>query len=222
MSDPEIVERQAIYSGFISVDRVKVRLSGGAEVWRDIERHGAAAAILPYDPERGCALVVRQFRAPVFVARGDMDIEEACAGEIVQEAPRTAARREALEELGVLLHGLEEVACVWSSPGVSDEQVSLYLAPYGQNDLVERGGGVAAEHEDIQVVERGLPDMAASADRGLISDVKLLVLIQTLRLRQPALFRQGNADVVTGKDTADPDPMPIHVQAPRLRRAAVH
>jgi nudix-type nucleoside diphosphatase (YffH/AdpP family) len=222
MSHPEVVERQAIYSGFISVDRVKVRLSDGAEVWRDIERHGAAAAILPYDPERCCALMVRQFRAPVFVARGDPDIEEACAGEIVQEAPRTAARREALEELGVLLRVLEDVGCVWSSPGVSDEQVSLYLAPYGQSDLVERGGRVPAEHEDIQVVERSLPDMAASADSGLISDVKLLVLIQTLRLRQPALFEQGIPEPVEATNDPRPDQSTALVRGPRLRRAAVH
>ncbi len=191
MSPPEVVERQAIYSGFISVERVKFRLSGGVEIWRDIERHGAAAAILPYDPERACALMVRQFRAPVFVARGDFILEEACAGEIVQEAPRSAARREALEEMGVLLHALEDVGCVWSSPGVSDEQVSLYLAPYGRSDLVESGGGVPAEHEDIQVVERSLSDLASSADQGLISDVKLLVLVQTLRLRKPDLFATG-------------------------------
>jgi hypothetical protein len=33
-----------------------------------------------------------------------------------------------------------------------------------------------------------LSDLAADADAGNIVDMKLLVLIQTLRIRQPALF----------------------------------
>jgi hypothetical protein len=45
--------------------------------------------------------------------------EEDCAGTIEQgESDETAARREAYEELGVALHGLKRIACIWSSPGV--------------------------------------------------------------------------------------------------------
>jgi 8-oxo-dGTP pyrophosphatase MutT (NUDIX family) len=47
----------------------------------------------------------------------------------LEDAPATA-RREANEELGVDLKSLEFVATVWSSPGVSTERQSLFLAPY--------------------------------------------------------------------------------------------
>jgi len=50
---------------------------------------------------------------------------------IEKEDDQAAARREASEELGVALHGLERVARVWSSPGVSTERQSLFLATYG-------------------------------------------------------------------------------------------
>ena len=50
------------------------------------------------------------------------------------EAPEACARREAMEELGVRLETLEPVSRVWSSPGVSSERISLYLAPYGLAD----------------------------------------------------------------------------------------
>ena len=86
--------------------------------------------MLPYDVERRSALVVRLFRAPVLVAAGEEMSEEACAGMIENEDADTAARREAYEELGVDLPSLEFVARVWSSPGVSTERQSLFLAPY--------------------------------------------------------------------------------------------
>jgi hypothetical protein len=46
----------------------------------------------------------------------------------------------------------------------------------------------SAEDEAIEVVEMALADVARSADTGELSDVKTLVLVQTLRLRQPRLF----------------------------------
>jgi 8-oxo-dGTP pyrophosphatase MutT (NUDIX family) len=49
---------------------------------------------------------VRLFLAPVFDASGAAVLEEACAGMIVNAQAESAARREALEELGVTFHAL--------------------------------------------------------------------------------------------------------------------
>src|SRR6202167_3350019 len=110
---PVILECTTVYSGYLTVDALQVRLSDGAIVSREIERHGDAAAVLPYDAERRCALIVQLFRAPVFDVRGATSLQEACAGMIVNEEPAAVARREALEELGVALHRLDFVARVW-------------------------------------------------------------------------------------------------------------
>jgi hypothetical protein len=56
-------------------------------VSREVERHGDAAAVLPYDRERCCALVVHLFRAPVFQEAGTEAIEEACSRLSVCDAP---------------------------------------------------------------------------------------------------------------------------------------
>jgi hypothetical protein len=64
---PEILERQIARTGYVTVERLRMRLTDGAEVSREVERHGDAAAVLPYDVERRSALVVRLFRAPVLV-----------------------------------------------------------------------------------------------------------------------------------------------------------
>src|ERR1700730_13595168 len=118
---PEILERQIAHAGYVTVERLRMRLTDGAEVSREVERHGDAAAVLPYNVERRRALVVRLFRAPVLVASGEEMSEEACAGMIENEDADTAARREAYEEVGVDLPSLEFVARVWSSPGVSEQ-----------------------------------------------------------------------------------------------------
>ena len=186
--EPLILECRTEHSGYLTLERLRIRLKDGAEVWREIERHGDAAAVLPYDAERRCALIVQLFRAPVFDVRGATRLQEACAGMIVNEEPAAAARREALEELGVALHRLDFVARVWSSPGVSAEQVSLFLAPYGRADRTAEGGGIAAEHEAITVIERPLRALGADLNHGHVEDAKLGILLLTLRFRLPELF----------------------------------
>ncbi len=187
---PVILACTTVYSGYLTVDALQVRLADGAVVSREVERHGDAAAVLPYDRERRCALIVGLFRAPVFQQAGMEAMEEACAGmisELGQDAEATA-RREAYEELGVRLASMDLVSKVYSSPGVSSERVSLFLARYAAADRIGAGGGLRSEHEGITVVERPLATLAVAADQGRIQDGKLLTLVLALRLRHPDLF----------------------------------
>jgi 8-oxo-dGTP pyrophosphatase MutT (NUDIX family) len=165
-----------------------LRLADGKVVSRELERHGDAAVILPCDSRRRCGLMVRLFRAPVLAATGATVSEEACAGMIELEDAATASRREADEELGVALAELEFIGRVWSSPGVSTERQSLFLAPYRLSDRKRSGSGVPREHENITVVERPLAELARGADRALITGAKLMIWALTLRLRTPQLF----------------------------------
>ena len=185
---PKLLERETVYSGYLSIERLKLRLADGATVWREVERHGDAAAVLPYDVQRRCALIVRLFRAPVFDVCGALILEEACAGMVEREDVEAAARREAKEELGVNLSSLELVTQVWSSPGVSTERQSLFLAPYNTADRKSPGGGAAGEHEGITIIERPLADLAAAVDQRWIADAKLVILVLALQLRRPELF----------------------------------
>jgi nudix-type nucleoside diphosphatase (YffH/AdpP family) len=185
---PSILERTIVYSGYMTVEKLRIRLADGAIVSREVERHGNAAAVLPYDAERRCALVEHLFRAPVFSETGADMVEEACAGMIEHESDEAAARREAGEELGVRLGDLELVARIWSSPGVSAERQSLFLAPYVPADRFGAGGGVVGEHEGITVVERPLRDLFRDIEAGRVVDGKLVTLLLALRFGKPALF----------------------------------
>jgi len=183
-----VANRDRGYAGYLTVERLTIRLPDGRLALREVESHGNAVAVLPYDPERRTALIVSQFRAPVFATTGEESIVEACAGMIEDGNAEATVRREAAEELGLRVGVLEFVARVWPSPGVSTEQASLFLAPYRAADRVGPGGGVESEHEDITVLEVSLSVLASDADGGRIVDMKLLTLVSAMRLRHPALF----------------------------------
>jgi nudix-type nucleoside diphosphatase (YffH/AdpP family) len=190
-AEPTLLDHTVLHRGYLTVERVRYRLAG-EDVSREVERHGDAAVVLPYDPARRCALLVRLPRAPVLLATGGAELVEACAGMIDDgENAADAARREAKEELGVALGDLQYVGRLWSSPGITTERQTLYLAAYGADDRTGAGGGVAGEREAIAVIERPLAELAHEADRGGIADAKLFTLLQTLRLGQPALFHPG-------------------------------
>lgn len=186
-----IVERNVAYAGWMTFSILSIRLADGRLVKRETVEQRRAACVLPYDVERRSALLVRQFRAPVCFDSGEESLLEAIAGMLDGDDSAATARREALEEAGLRLGPLEPVADAWSSPGISTERVSLFLAPYRSADRVAEGGGLADEHEEIEIVEMPLSDVAALADGGGLRDLKTLALVQTLRVRRPELFRRG-------------------------------
>ncbi|HEY2049453.1 MAG TPA: NUDIX domain-containing protein [Caulobacteraceae bacterium] len=187
---PQILRRETVYAGYATLERVLVRMPDGEEVWREVQSHGHAVAVLPYDPARRVAYTVRLYRIPVMICGGAEPLEEACAGMIdkADGDSAQAARREALEELGMRLGELEDVGLVWTSPGIVAETCHLFLAPVTAAARIAPGGGAPGEYEGIEVLERSLADLTKAADAGLIRDAKLLLLVQTLRLRRPDLF----------------------------------
>jgi nudix-type nucleoside diphosphatase (YffH/AdpP family) len=167
---------------------LNVELPDGQTMRREIEDHGPAVAVLPYDPDRRTAILVRQFRAPVFLVSGDEALVEAIAGIVESDDPAACGRREASEEAGLELKALDHVGSVWTMPGVSTERMHLYLATYSEADRVGKGGGLADEHENTDVVEIALAELAGAVDAGRLDDMKTALLVQTLRLRRPELF----------------------------------
>lgn len=184
----EIVNVETAYQGWGRYLIATIRLPDGRTMRREIEDHGAAVAVLPYDPERRTAMLVRQLRVPALYAAKLEDMLEAVAGLLESPDPAADARREAMEETGLRLGALEEVVTAWAMPGISTERMTLYLAAYRETDRVGQGGGLAAEHESITVVEMPLAELAAMVDSGRLVDMKTLILVQTLRLRRPELF----------------------------------
>ena len=199
MPKHRIVAVETLYEGWGRLLKLTVEQPDDNKIKREVEDHGAAVAVLPYDPERRTAILVRQFRAPVFHASGEEHLLEAPAGMLDEDRPEDCARREAEEEVGLRLRDLEPVGTVWSMPGVSTERMHLFLAPYGQGERIGKGGGLAEEHENIEVVEMPLAELARMAERGTLTDLKTLALVQALRLRRPKLFETADRNGAGGR-----------------------
>lgn len=188
---PEITGERIVHDGWCRMRTVEFSFPDGVRLTREVEDHGRAVCVLPYDPDRRVALLIRQFRAPLFYADGTADLIEAPAGLLDEPDPKEGARREAYEEAGVRLGPLESIASVWSMPGVSTERMDLFLAVYSQADRSGPGGGVPDEGEDIEVLEMPLATLARMSESGELTDVKTLLMVLALRLRRPELFEAG-------------------------------
>jgi nudix-type nucleoside diphosphatase (YffH/AdpP family) len=166
-----------------------VRSPDGQTVEREIEDHGEAVCVLPYHAQRKTAILVRQMRAPVLFAADVQEFTEAVAGVIERDEQADAcARRETREEAGLELQSLQHVFTAWTMPGISTERMHFYLAVYDGAARPDVRGGLAGEHEHTIAVEIPLAELARMAEEGELVDVKTLLLLQTLRLRQPGLF----------------------------------
>lgn len=188
MMNANIIATEVKYRGWSRLIVATIRLATGETFYREIEDHGAAVAVLPYDPVRRVAVLVRQFRAPVCLQSGKGYTLECVAGILDEDDAEACARREASEEAGIDLRSLERIASTWTMPGVSTECMHLFLATYSEPPRTSTGLGVSGEHEDIAVEERGLEQLVTLADAGHLADMKTLVLVQSLRLRHPHLF----------------------------------
>jgi nudix-type nucleoside diphosphatase (YffH/AdpP family) len=185
----EIRELETVYEGYSTIRVATLAGPDEATFKREIEDHGEAASVLPYDPERRVALLVKLPRAPVIWTGGPERLTEAPAGMIDEgEAAEATVRREALEEAGVKLDELEPLGALFPSPGVSAERIHLFLAPYSAETRSGDGGGVEGEHENIEVVEVPLAELWRRAEAGELLDMKTLTLILALKLRRPDLF----------------------------------
>lgn len=185
-----LIAKTPVYEGWSKLYKATIALTSGVTITREVEDHGSAVAVLPYDPERRVALLVRQMRTgPLVDGAADPHLLEAPAGMIdAGESGDTAVRREALEEVGVTLGALDAIGSAYSCPGVSTERIALYLGAYSLSDRAAAGGGLAEENEEIEVVEAPLSDLARLQDEGALNDMKTLVLVGALRLRRPDLF----------------------------------
>ncbi len=147
---------------------------------RETYERGDAATVLPYDPVRGTVLLVRQFRFAAARPDHDGTLIETIAGLLDGGEPDATVVREAKEEAGVQIHDLRHLFTLFMSPGVFTERVTFFTASYQAADRTKTGGGLAAEGEDIEILELSLTDALAMVRSGEIHDAKTVILLQHL------------------------------------------
>jgi ADP-ribose pyrophosphatase len=146
----------------------------------DLKRDDAVCALL-VNKAHGTLILVRQFRYAA-LSRGEAWPLELIAGLIDEgESPEEAIRREILEEAGYAVGPLTRHFTFYPSPGITSERGILYYGETDGDKPVAKGGGLAEESEDIEVVEMPFAEAFAMLDRGEIVDGKTLIGLLWLR-----------------------------------------
>lgn len=111
-----------------------------------------AALVLPYDPKTDRVLLIEQVRfGPMWREDPNPWVFEPIAGLVdAGEDPAETARREAVEEAGLVLGPLEPIARVYASPGYSTEYFHCFLAVADLSSFEPAHSGLVSEQEDIR------------------------------------------------------------------------
>ena len=187
-ADVAIAGREVLAEGFRRYERLRVRRSG-ENVLRplDVLRSGPAAAVLPIDPGRDEVVLLRQFRLAAHLANGRGNLVEIVAGHVeADEQPAEAARRECVEEIGVAPGLLVELFTYLTSPGMSDEEITLFLGVVDASGVPERAGA-AAEHEETVPMRVPIDAALAALAAGTVRNGPLIIALQWLALNRGRL-----------------------------------
>jgi 8-oxo-dGTP pyrophosphatase MutT (NUDIX family) len=147
MSDRDfsLVSSETAFEGrMVRVEQAVFRYPDGEEAEREIVRHPGAVGVVAVDGQE--VVLVRQPRE----AAGDPDMLEIPAGKLDEEGeePLETAQRELAEEVGLGAGRWEHLVTFFTSVGVMDEQVHVFLA----QDLHEREVPPPDHDERIEVV----------------------------------------------------------------------
>lgn len=168
-------EREVGVFGFLRLEELSVE-GGGHRFRRIAIRHPGAVAVIPVIGED--VVLLRQFRAAVGesvleVPAGKLDVDG--------ESAAVTASREIEEEIGFEVGTLEHVMDFYTTPGFSDESISLFVATDLEPTEPSPHGPEENAAEITRVPIASLSDLIAS---GVVRDAKTLVALQWLLLRQ--------------------------------------
>ena len=163
------VDSRRVFDGIIlHIDHITNRLPNGRTAAREVARHVGASAVVPVDGD-GNVWLVKQFRAPI-----DRVLLEIPAGKLdfKGEDRLLAAKRELEEETGLTAASWTHLTDIVTTPGFSDEKISLYLARE-----LSPGASHPDEDEFLNVVKVPLKELVDRVMRGEIADAKTVCAV---------------------------------------------
>ena len=145
---------------------------------REVYDRGNGAAILLYNKEKQTVILTRQFRLPTFLNGNESGMMiEVCAGLLDEKNPEDCIKRETEEETGYRIQDVKKVFEAYMSPGAVTEILYFFTAEYQPEMKVSDGGGLATEHEYIEVLELDFNQAMAMVYNGEIRDAKTIMLL---------------------------------------------
>jgi 8-oxo-dGTP pyrophosphatase MutT (NUDIX family) len=150
MTSFERIDSREVWSGKVaSVHVDRFRYDDGEEADREIIRHPGAVAIVAHDGES--VYLVLQPREAV----GEEALLEIPAGKLDEEGedPLDTAKRELAEEIGKGAREWKELTTFYTSPGLLDEKMYLFLATDLFDESAETDENERIEIERVPLAE---------------------------------------------------------------------
>ncbi|WP_104713126.1 NUDIX hydrolase [Helicobacter cetorum] len=148
---------------YIQQKRMHYNEEGIKKTW-DIINSLDSVAILLYELQTDCYIIVRQFRPAIYARNLNHQQEldgytyELCAGLVDKpnKSLEEIACEEVLEECGYKIEpkNLENIGNFYSATGVSGSLQKIYYAKVSQDLKVSNGGGIDMEHIEILHLKR--------------------------------------------------------------------
>lgn len=153
---------------------------------REVYDRGNGAVILLYNSAKKTVVLTRQFRLPTYLNGNSSGmVIEACAGLLDTENPEECIIRETEEETGYRLSSVKKVFQSYMSPGSVTEILHFFIGEYQSEMKVSDGGGLAEEHENIEVLEYPFNEAYQMIASGEIIDAKTIMLLQYAKINLP-------------------------------------
>lgn len=179
LQERELSRENKFVGKIISVDVTQVELPNGQKTEREIVTHPGAVCCLAINEQNEC-LLIKQWRSPlnrlsIEIPAGKLDATD--------ESPLSAMKRELNEEAGYQAGYFEELNNFFSSPGFSDEMLTLFYC----DTLTAAKTKLAAD--DDEFLEQMWVDLATAKQMvadGEIVDLKTLFALsywETMQLR---------------------------------------
>ncbi|NLW53881.1 MAG: NUDIX hydrolase [Clostridiaceae bacterium] len=150
-----------------TVESTEVQLPDGRKSKREIVHHPGGACVLAIDDNRDIYLV-RQYRVGA-----QAPLREIPAGKLeADESPLLCARRELMEEVGLIADSWQLLTQFYPSPGYTDELIYVYLAT-----KLSKGKQQLDEGEFLTVEKLPLQTAFEEVKSGQISDGKTIIAI---------------------------------------------
>lgn len=137
---------------FVHPVRITYTQNSKNKVWEAVKSFDSVSVLL-YHEEKDAFLLVKQFRAPVYLNnKNHLCTYELCAGIIDKDASLEQITKEEIDEecgYDVPLDSIKKITSFYTNVGVSGGCQSLFYTTINESMKVHNGGGINDEEIDL-------------------------------------------------------------------------